>query len=108
MTVTVAAQDVDFEPFRRAVEIKCAAVVAKRHGHDIRFVIEAQGQAHDLAGADDVLHFARIVVGDAHDLGVGRGVRIGEEVIHVAEVKVDTGDAPDFTGGHGRKEWVVF
>jgi hypothetical protein len=35
-------------------------------------------------------------------------VRAGEEVIHVAEIKVDTGDAPSFAGGHGREEWVIF
>jgi hypothetical protein len=58
----VAAQNVDFEPFRRAVEIECAAVVAEGHGYDIGLVLQAEGQAHDLAGADDALHF--LAVGD--------------------------------------------
>ena len=58
----------------------------------------------DFQAADDVLHLTRIVVGDAHDLGVAHVAGVREQVIHVPEIEIDAGDAEFFAGRHGRSK----
>ena len=46
--------------------------------------------------ADHVLHFARIVMADADDLGIRGGVGERQQMVHVPEIEIDAGDAPGF------------
>ena len=50
-----------------------------------------------LTGRDYILHLLGVVMTDSHQFRVPLAVHTAEQLIHMTEIKIDTGDAPFFS-----------